>query len=220
MFIRNDAPDTKNNLAWRRGELILGLSFLVAVMLIILNDSVKLSQELKSQVAGIKPTFWSDSSKADLNDGQWSTFRNNLSTLLFGAALHVVVCNFASRFGPQYKLKASLICGLLFAVYLHGAGCLFLVALVLINYAVAKGLRGTLVFAVVVWVGNLGFLVMTEYYHGYKFVDLGLPIALDKFPKSMSWHRVSNLCMLKLISYMMDYNWSLQPSVPKQVTSP
>jgi hypothetical protein len=220
MFIRNDAPDTKNNLAWRRGELIFGLSFLVVVILKILGDAVNLSQELKPRVAGLKPTFWSDSSKADMNDGQWSTFRSNLSTLVLGATLQVVLCNYASRFGPQYKLKASLICGLLFAVYLHGAGFLFLVALVLINYAVAKCLRGTPVFAAVVWVGNLGFLVMTEYYQGYKFADLGLPIALDKFPKSMSWHRVSNLCMLKIISYMMDYNWSLQPSTPKEVTSP
>lgn len=217
MLIRNDAPDTKENNAWRRLEMIAAVLILSGGIFYILIDALSLSEELRPKVVGLKPTIWSDSSRADLDDGQWSSFRSNLLTLILAAFAQIVICNYARSFGPQYRLKASLVFGLGFAGYLHGAGCLFLVSMVLVNYAVAKSLRGSKGLPLVAWLGNLSFLVMTEYYGGYKFQDLGLPHWLDAFPKVMSWHRVSNLCMLKIISFMMDWHWSQGSAVSKTV---
>jgi hypothetical protein len=217
MLIRNDAPDTKENRNWRKGEMIVSFTIFAGAIFYALIDAVRLSSELKPKVVGLRSTFWSDSSRADLDDGQWSSFRSNLILIALAAALQVWICGYAAKFGPQCRLKASLLYGLGFAGYMHGPGCVFLISMVVANYAVARLMRGNEALPYVAWGGNLGFLVITEYYHGYNFVDLGLPRALDDFPRVMSWHRVSNLCMLKIISYMLDLHWSSLPSSSKEV---
>lgn len=216
MFIANDAPDTKENRTWRRGEMAISFIFVCSVILYGLQDAISLSEELKPRVVGLRPTFWSDSSRADLNDGQWSSFRGNLGIIIVAAVFQVLLCKWAQAYGPRYRLKVSLAYGVGFAAYLHGSGLLFFVAMVLVNYSIAQSLRGNRVLPFVAWIGNLGFLVMTEYYGGYKFEDLGFPL-LDAIPKVMSWHRVSNLCMLKIVSFMMDWHWCGRPDEARSV---
>lgn len=217
MFITSDAPDTKQNVLWRRGEMIVGIFALGGAVLYSSKDVMSLSQEFKPKIVGLHSTFWSDTSKADLDDGQWSSLRSNLVLIIIAAILQVFVCRAAQAYGPRCRLQTSLLYGIGFSAYLHGAGFMFLGAMVLANYALASSLRGSRAFPLLTWFGNLGFLIMTEYYHGYKFEDLGLPSYLDHFPKVMSWHRVSNLGMLKIVSFMMDWHWSTKPTEPKGV---
>jgi hypothetical protein len=195
------------------------LTYLVysGFVLYALQDALRLSNEIKPRVHGLTPTFWSASSNADLDDGQWRHFRGNLGTIFVIAALQLSFCRFAKRFGPQCKLKASLACGLALSIFLHGPSILFLLMVVLTNYAVARLLHRSRALPLVTWIGNLSFLVVTEYYGGYKLASLGLPKSLDDFPILLSWHSVNNLGMLKVVSFTMDYYWSSKANPLKTV---
>lgn len=57
---------------------------------------------------------------------------------------------------------------------------------------------------------NLGFLILTEYYDGYKFKwFLSSLEVLDTYEAELQWNRVTNLGMLKIVSYVIDYHWAI-----------
>mmetsp|Transcript_7514 Transcript_7514/g.7374 ORF Transcript_7514/g.7374 Transcript_7514/m.7374 type:complete len:265 (-) Transcript_7514:480-1274(-) len=82
--------------------------------------------------------------------------------------------------------------------------------MVTVNYFLVENFAGKKFFAILIWVLNLSFLIITEIYTGYKFAWWSSSLAfLDRFPHDLPWWRVTNLCMLKVVSYAMDYHWSI-----------
>lgn len=226
MFIGNDAPDTPSALLWRAMEKGVLILFTLYAVISVLWDGLTLSDRVfhgKEKVYGLKESPWNTDWKLDANDGQLRSFRSNLPLLTFGAIAFITGKRlFMSEKTYQPQLKFYAVSGLVICTYIHGLGILYLVAWMLANYALAKVFRGWRWFSATVWIGNLGLLVVTEYFDGYGFAWMGLKDIERYYHPEMQWHRSSNLCFLKLISYLLDSHWSAQhqPTVPKEVPIP
>ena len=232
MFIRNDAADTPANTRWRQLEKT-GLVVIVGVALfIVLKDAVTLSDTLakEQKVSGLEASMWTETRMVDLNDGQLRGFRSFLPALIIAAILFVWLkskwITYSGSKDYRSKLQFYLLSGLACCVYLHGPGLLFLLLWAVANYKAGELWRGTRFFAIGVWAGNLTFLIFAEYTHGLKFAWFGLGVLVrgrkDLIKPEMAWHRSSNLCLLKVISYLMDSHWRAlhTPTLPKEVLSP
>lgn len=118
---------------------------------------------------------------------------------------------------------------LLFLVILHGFSAVKVLAILYINYHIATGLPKAYV-PVVTWVFNVGTLFANELFEGYKFRDIatlfsGTPKLdlvsdqaaliqlgswLDSYGGIMPrWEILFNITILRLISFNLDYYWSL-----------
>ena len=106
------------------------------------------------------------------------------------------------------SLRFYAVAGPAILIYLHGFGAVYLFTWLFANFLFAKSYRGKRLFPLIVWGVNLSFLVLTEYYEGYGFKWLGLESLERLYHPDMPWHRTSNLCFLKLISYLMDSHWA------------
>jgi len=211
MFVSPGASNTEENTKLRQYERwFLGAS-ITAIMTYLTIQASYLSDSIadKYRIRGLKPTFWGER-YADLNDGQLNSFRSGFVLLTFVAVTFVALRKFLVRNKPDLKsqLYYYLVFGLGFGFYLHGPGVLFLLGMVVANYLLAENLRGQKFFPLVVWVLNLGFLLVTEYYNGYQFGQVSRSLEfLDRVPVEMKWHRVTNMCMLKVVSFAIDYHW-------------
>lgn len=118
---------------------------------------------------------------------------------------------------------------LLFLVILHGFSALKVLAILYINYKLATGLPKKYV-PVATWVFNIGTLFANELFEGYKFHDIATLFSstpkidmvsdqaalirfgnwLDSYGGLMSrWEILFNITILRLISFNLDYYWSL-----------
>lgn len=118
---------------------------------------------------------------------------------------------------------------LLFLVILHGFSAVKVLGILYINYNIATGLPKRYV-PVVTWVFNIGTLFANELFEGYKFHDVATLFSstpkidlvsdqtalirfgnwLDSYGGLMSrWEILFNITILRLISFNLDYYWSL-----------
>ncbi|KAI1138238.1 MBOAT-domain-containing protein [Hypoxylon sp. FL0543] len=119
---------------------------------------------------------------------------------------------------------------LLYLVALHGVSALKILTILYLNYQVATTLPRKYI-PVATWVFNIGTLFANELCKGYKFGDIALLIAgnpvqnnlldsgsalvswgrwLDSFGGLMGrWEILFNITVLRLISFNLDYYWSL-----------
>jgi D-alanyl-lipoteichoic acid acyltransferase DltB (MBOAT superfamily) len=118
---------------------------------------------------------------------------------------------------------------LLFLVILHGFSAVKVLAILYINYNIATGLPKRYV-PVATWVFNIGTLFANELFEGYKFHDIATLFSstpkidlvsdqaalirfgnwLDSYGGLMSrWEILFNITILRLISFNLDYYWSL-----------
>jgi hypothetical protein len=89
--------------------------------------------------------------------------------------------------------------------YLHGFGVLWMILMVLTNWLLSKGFAGKTGYPIAIWLGNLGFLILAEFYSGFQFSSVSLSLSrLDHFSGMMKWHHVSNLRMLNIVSFCLD----------------
>ncbi|KAJ9149715.1 Glycerol uptake protein 1 [Coniochaeta hoffmannii] len=118
---------------------------------------------------------------------------------------------------------------LLFLVILHGFSAIKVLIILYINYRIATGLPKRYV-PVATWVFNIGTLFANELFEGYKFHDIATLFSstpkidlvsdqaalirfgnwLDSYGGLMSrWEILFNITILRLISFNLDYYWSL-----------
>lgn len=205
---------TKDNLLYKQIELYSALAFALIPILFLLKDGYYLSSSLISsnKIAGVVNSPYFTSSKVDLNDGQLKGFLEGLPLLTVVGITFVLLRRLLVSITSniQASLIYYLVFGIGFGIYIHGPGVVFILLMVLSNYILANTLVGSRVFPLLTWTGNLGFLLITEYYHGYKFAWISSSLSfLDSYPYELQWHRVSNLCMLKVVSFMIDYHWKV-----------
>ena len=211
MFIRNDAPDSPANLLWRKVEKTCLCVLVFSAAIAFVYDGIQLSWRVaeREKIAGLGASPWIAGWKADVNDGQLKSFREGLPVLLVTAiALIVGKKVLTNEKAVKSSLQFYAITGPASMVYLHGFGIIYLFTWLFANFLFAKICRGKRLFPLIVWGVNLSFLVLTEYYEGYGFKWLGLESLERLYHPDMSWHRTSNLCFLKLISYLMDSHWA------------
>ncbi|ORY54810.1 putative glycerol: H+ symporter [Pseudomassariella vexata] len=118
---------------------------------------------------------------------------------------------------------------LIFLVALHGVSAIKILAILYVNYHIATTVPRKSV-PVATWVFNIGVLFANEMFDGYKFASLGAILSgpseqslvasdpallawckwLDTYGGIMRrWEILFNITVLRLISFNMDYYWSL-----------
>ncbi|KAI1384063.1 MBOAT-domain-containing protein [Hypoxylon trugodes] len=118
----------------------------------------------------------------------------------------------------------------IYLIALHGVSSLKILLILYVNYQLATTLPRKYIPAVT-WIGNVGLLFANELCKGYRFGDIAVTIVgnpvhnslldsgsalvswgrwLDSYGGLMSrWEILFNITVLRLISFNLDYYWSL-----------
>jgi hypothetical protein len=129
----------------------------------------------------------------------------------------------------EQRISFDYAFALLFLIALHGVSAFKVIAILYVNYQIATRLPRQHV-PVATWVWNIGILFANELCEGYRFANiarhLSPPIAtangirisgfeewgrwLDSYGGIMSrWEVLFNITILRLISFNLDYYWSI-----------
>ncbi|CAG8821368.1 13642_t:CDS:2, partial [Gigaspora rosea] len=74
--------------------------------------------------------------------------------------------------------------------------------------------EGSIANPIITWIFNLGILFLNETYGNYKFGDLNEKLSFLDNNRGLvaRWDVTFNICMLRLVSFNMDYYWSFHSS--------
>jgi D-alanyl-lipoteichoic acid acyltransferase DltB (MBOAT superfamily) len=132
-----------------------------------------------------------------------------------------------ARLGQRISFDYTF--ALLFLVILHGFSAIKVVTILYLNYRIATGVPKRHV-PVATWVFNIGTLFANEVFGGYRFHDIATLFSstpkldmlsdqaalirfgdwLDSYGGLMArWEVLFNITILRLISFNLDYYWSL-----------
>ncbi|RCI07976.1 hypothetical protein L249_7819, partial [Ophiocordyceps polyrhachis-furcata BCC 54312] len=177
---------------------------------------------------------WIPGRMVDVSDSQYHTFRQNVPYMMGFLICHPllrVAWNAAHRGKPGWGsggaarlfLRASFdyYFAILFLVILHGISALKVLVILHINFRVAKGLPRRFVPAAT-WILNISILFANEMFKGYRLQPMAARLApagsslahwagwLDGYGGLMArWEVLFNISVLRLISFNMDYYWSM-----------
>lgn len=185
-------------------------------------------------------------SRQDITDPQYSTFRGNLPYLGALVVFHPLLRRLYNAFiyrvtsgrqasrptleeaDQRLNQRASFDFGfaIIYLVALHGVSVFKILGILYLNYQVATTLPRKSV-PVATWVFNVGILFANDLCNGYHFKDIGLFFSgglvdesesnlvnwgrwLDSYGGLMGrWEILFNITVLRLISFNLDYYWSL-----------
>ncbi|GLB44756.1 putative membrane-bound acyltransferase family protein [Lyophyllum shimeji] len=165
---------------------------------------------------------WIPFRNVDNSDAQYRSFRSNFLLLTFLAALYLF-CKFISTrlrtpsppsANNLHLLPYNFVCALLFVLGLHGTSALKILAILSVNYLIARVCKASRAGPALTWVFNALVLFANDRYAGYRFGDV-LPElgVLDSYQGAYKrWHIVFNLTMLRLVSFNMDFYWACNAS--------
>ncbi|KAF4505646.1 hypothetical protein G6O67_007570 [Ophiocordyceps sinensis] len=178
---------------------------------------------------------WIPGRKVDVSDAQYHTFRENLPYIGALLVVHPLlrrlwnavypVSGPRSSLGGQGRLeqRASFdyAFALIFLVALHGVSALKVLLILHLNFQIAKKLPRRYMPAAT-WAFNIATLFANELCQGYRLRPLAGHFApadsalvqwgawLDGYGGLMSrWEVLFNFSVLRLISFNMDYYWSI-----------
>ncbi|KAK2068271.1 hypothetical protein P8C59_002919 [Phyllachora maydis] len=191
---------------------------------------------------------WIPGRKIDVSDDQYHSFRQNIPYMALLLVFHPLLRRvWNTTFpipsgndgagGPEPEIANARLkqrtsydftFALLFLVVLHGLSAAKILAILYLNYVLAKRLCGR-PMPVATWVCNVALLFANELCDGYKFRDLaefvagtpadgigdagfliGVASWMDGYGGLMPrWHILFNITILRLISFNLDYYWSL-----------
>ena len=179
---------------------------------------------------------WLFGRKVDNSDGQYAGFRDNVPYLAVVLVLHPILrrvseyltgaprtvessSDAAAHFNSRITFDFGF--ALLFLTALHGFSALKVLLILCINFNIATMLPRQYIPATT-WIFNIATLFANELAHGYPFSDLGtvmLPsfASVGSWGKSMDayggllprWEILFNFTILRMISFNLDYYWSL-----------
>ncbi|KAF8941313.1 MBOAT, membrane-bound O-acyltransferase family-domain-containing protein [Dissophora ornata] len=161
--------------------------------------------------------------KVDNSDEQYANFRNNLPLLVGVIMIYlplshlyrrllVPVTPLKSPLQPLYRAYFFLAFSAIYLYFMHGNSILKIGAIVSINYAIAKIGGSSRWMPAMTWIFNLSILFMNETYRGYTFAALHESLAWLDVNRGMNtrWDVNFNFTMLRLVSFNLDYYWSLK----------
>lgn len=128
---------------------------------------------------------------------------------------------------------------LLFLLGLHGSSIIKVIAILSVNFLVAKLCKSSKIGPVLTWTFNIGILFLNDRYSGYRFGELHqsleylvceshryiyhfLIVVILKDQEKYTgfyprWHVNFNIIMLRLVSFNMDYYWACRQIGPTEV---
>ncbi|KAF9126743.1 glycerol transporter [Mortierella sp. 14UC] len=161
--------------------------------------------------------------KMDNSDEQYANFRNNIPNLAAVICIYlplshlfkhymVPVTPIKSAHQPLYRAYFFLAFSFIYIYFMHGNSLLKIGAIVGVNYAIAKLGGSSRVMPTLTWIFNLAVLFMNEKYRGYNFTDIHSSLAWLDNNRGMNsrWDVTFNFTMLRLVSFNLDYYWSLR----------
>ncbi|KAF9286455.1 glycerol transporter [Mortierella alpina] len=168
--------------------------------------------------------------KVDNSDEQFANFRNNLPILTFVACVYLLLSHayrlyfvpvtpLKSPLQPLYRAYFFLAFAAVYLYFMYGSGILKIVAIVSANYAIAKLGGASRWMPALTWIFNLTILFLNESYRGYSFAALHDSLAwLDEHSgMNARWDVNFNFTMLRLVSFNLDYYWSLRQGPGNQL---
>ncbi|KAI4167631.1 MAG: hypothetical protein LQ343_007049, partial [Gyalolechia ehrenbergii] len=172
--------------------------------------------------------------KVDNSDQQYSGFRDNLPYLILLLIFHPLSRRLYEKLYPvgqqdgstsakvsqtpqhlqadvrldrRVRFDVGFAC--IYLLALHGASSLKVFVILYINYALAKRLPQSYV-PLATWVFNIGILFANEF---YGKADQSWGSLLDSYGGLLPrWEIMFNITVLRLISFNLDYHWSLNRS--------
>jgi hypothetical protein len=172
-----------------------------------LNLSGRVTQSYK--VHGILPSPYFLGQQADMTDIQIRLFLSNLEFLFWFAFFYLIFSKFI-KYSKSLNLTLlfHLVLGLIFAIYVHGAGSFFLISSVLTNYLFINFLAGKKIFPGIFWTFNIFLLFLSERFKSVYFSVIWDELEfLDLFQFIIRWQVSGKFLFLRIISFGMDYHW-------------
>ncbi|KAF9304315.1 glycerol transporter [Mortierella antarctica] len=161
--------------------------------------------------------------KVDNSDDQYANFRGNIPVLAAVMAIYlplshlfkhymVPVTPLKSPLQPLYRAYFFLAFSFAYLFVMYGNSILKILFIVSVNYAIAKLGAKSRWMPALTWIFNLAILFLNEGYRGYDFGAFHPSLAWLDANKGMnsSWHVNFNFTMLRLVSFNLDYYWSLK----------
>jgi len=157
--------------------------------------------------------WWLHGAAIDLSDTQWRQFRDNLPLLLLAVGAFLGGRRMLPRGKRGSHIGYNILGGLGASLVLYGAKTAFVLALLLLNYAVAKAAGGLKRAPLLIWAVNMAILVSNELHDGYRWATLSSSLRVldgDAYNGLLRWHVAFNLSTLRMISFALDYHWAVQ----------
>ncbi|KAB8532590.1 hypothetical protein FH972_025535 [Carpinus fangiana] len=232
--VQSRAPPSK----WMTPEYIfyiIVVSIAVPWMTYVPYTVSKASHPEYHKFEGLLSDGWIPGRKVDNSDAQYANFRNNVPYLAALVILHPLLRRayesfFASPDASakpdvqgdarlQKRVSFDVFFGIVFLLALNGTSAPKVLLLLYLNYRIAKDLPRPYIPAAT-WIFNMGVLLANELCHGYPYADIVQFVwggtgpnwgsTLDRYGGLNSrWEVLFNITMLRLVSFNMDYYWSL-----------
>ncbi|KAG0376065.1 glycerol transporter [Mortierella sp. AD032] len=161
--------------------------------------------------------------KMDNSDQQYANFRNNIPILAAVMCIYLPLSHLFKHFmvpvtpiksahQPLYRTYFFLAFSFIYIYFMHGNSLLKIGAIVGVNFAIAKLGGSSRLMPTFTWIFNLAVLFMNEKYRGYNFEDFHSSLAWLDNNRGMNsrWDVTFNFTMLRLVSFNLDYYWSLR----------
>lgn len=122
----------------------------------------------------------------------------------------------------KQRVTFDYVFGIILILVLHGVSAFKILAILWINYLIATRLQRAQIPAAT-WIFNIGILFSNELLHGYPLVDLAKIVSPNTDSSFITWAKwvdgiggivprwevLFKITVLRLISFNMDYYWSL-----------
>lgn len=173
---------------------------------------------------------WVPGRKVDVTDAQYHTFRENLPYMASLLLLHPLLRKAWNTFNPiQKRTKEGtprlaqratfdFSFAILFLLVLHGFSAFKVLLILRLNYMIATKLPRNYVPAAT-WAFNIPVLFANELCQGYHYKSIAQNIMppleswgewLDGYGGLLArWEVLFNITILRLVSFNMDYYWSI-----------
>ncbi|ORX46681.1 MBOAT-domain-containing protein [Piromyces finnis] len=220
----NSSEQTKkikiNPSRWKTPEFYFYYVLFIICIPLMIRGPVKFSSPKNvnySKYENLLSEGWMFGRKADVSDAQTRTFRSFAFVLLIVLITHVTISRIIQAIpskakSVQYRKIYSLVFSSIFLGVLYGTSLIKILFLLSVNYFIAKRFGKTKLNPILTWVLNISLLFLNDYYKGYNFGSIWSALSfLDKFKGLMPrWDINYNYCVLRSISFNMDYYWCLK----------
>ncbi|EPY49659.1 membrane bound O-acyltransferase [Schizosaccharomyces cryophilus OY26] len=162
---------------------------------------------------------WMFGRKVDVSDHQYASFRENMPILLGVIAGYFLLWN-AIRLIFSHKVQDKLALknmyrfwfSMVFSLIVYGSGMIYVFSIVFIYYLISKVFRDHILNPLLSWGFSIFLLLYKEHFGLYKFANLHpfLSFLDDHTGILERWYVLFNISILRLISYNLDYYWSIK----------
>lgn len=202
-------PPVRSNIYWLETAVcvLIALYSVYTMLRIAYRVSVRHAAELAPWLRPSWPLM-PQSTGIDAADLQWRELVDFFPLLGPAFGVYILISRFVRAYAsPRMHLWFYAVAGVGFVFYLHGRRACFMLALLAVNYAIAR-LHRVLPYAaymLLVWTSQIGVLFINDRNDGYRFAQIHARLAfLDDSTGLVRWNILFNMSTLRMISFNYD----------------